>query len=148
MNQLKLKTTAPKWFWLAASLGLLWNAFGAFQFIQSVIATQESLMAMGMTEVQAKTMSGYPLWMSMAFAVGTFGGLLGCVFLLLRNKFATPIFTASLVGYIVLYIGDITEGVFAALGKQQVIILTTVVLIAAALLWMSRYFDRQDPLKS
>jgi hypothetical protein len=48
-----------------------------------------------------------------------------------------------LAAYLVLYVGDITQGVFQAFGMGQVIILTTVVLIAAGLLWVSmRQFRR------
>lgn len=128
----------PAWFWTAAGLGVLWNAYGTVQFFNAVIATRESLVAMGMSEVQAEIMSSYPLWMTVAFAVGTLGGLLGSILLLLRRKTAGPVFLASLAGYVVLYIGDITEGIFAALGAGQVMILTLVVAVAAALLWMSK----------
>ena len=96
---------------------------------------------MGMTADQAQLMSSYPVWMTVAFAVGTFGGVIGCILLLLGNKLSKPIFALSLVGYIVLCIGDYTEGVFAALGTPQVTVLTFVVLIAAALLWLSSYLS-------
>jgi hypothetical protein len=136
----------PAWFWVAAGLGLLWNVFGVVQFVQSIMSTKESLMTMGMTEAQAEIMKNYPLWMTVSFAVGTVGGTIANVFLLLRKKIATQIFAMSLVGYIVLYIGDITEGVFEALGMTQVIILTCVVVIAAGLLWMSKIFARRHVL--
>lgn len=145
--EIQFKEKMPTWFWIVAVLGCAWNIFGVVQFIQSVTATQESFVAMGMTESQAKTMLTYPLWMTIAFAIGTFGGLVGSVLLLVRKKLATPIFIASLVGYIILYIGDITEGVFEAIGIQQVIILTTVVLVAAVLLWFSKHFESQKQLK-
>ncbi len=139
--------TVPTWFWIVAGLGLLWNVFGVMQFLQSLSATKESLMTMGMTDAQAQTMSNYPVWMTVAFAVGTFGGLLGSILLLLKKKLATKVFVLSLIGYIVLYIGDITEGIFAAIGSSQVIILTAVVLIAAGLQWLSRTFERRNILK-
>lgn len=140
------ETKLPLWFWAAAGLGLAWNAFGLVQYWGSVTATQESLAASGMTAEQAIVMLTYPAWMTGAFAFGVFGGLAGCTLLLLRKKIATPVFLVSLLGYIALYIGDITEGVFAALGRPQVIVLTAVVLIAAALLLLSRYFERQGRL--
>ncbi len=93
-----------------------------------------------MTAEQAAVMKGYPIWMTIAFAIGTLGGTVGCCMLLLRSKFADRIFLISLVAYVVLYIGDYTEGIFAALGASQVIILSIVVAIAAALLALSRYF--------
>ncbi len=135
---------APKSFWLIALFGLAWNVFGVVQYLASVSATQESLIASGMTPEQAAVMLGYPAWMTAAFAIGVFGGTLGCLVLLLRKKIAVPVFAVSLAAYIVLYIGDITEGVFAALGAPQVIILTSVVTIAAALLWFARRSEKLE----
>ena len=126
------------WFWAAAGLGLAWNVFGAVQFVGSLSATSESLQAQGMTADQAAVMLGYPVWMTVVFAIGVFGGVLGCGLLLLRRAVAVPVFAASLAGYIALYVGDIVHGVFAALGTPQVAVLSAVVLIAAALLWLSR----------
>lgn len=134
----------PKSFWLIALLGLAWNVFGVVQYLASVSATQESLIASGMTPEQAAVMLGYPAWMTAAFAIGVFGGTLGCLVLLLRKKIAVPVFAVSLAAYIVLYIGDITEGVFAALGAPQIIILTSVVAIAAALLWFARRSEKLE----
>lgn len=136
----------PKWFWAAAGLGAAWNAYGVFQFAQAILATRESLIAMGMTDAQATVMSSYPMWMTIAFAIGTIGGLVGSILLLARNRQATPVFLASLIGYIILYIGDITEGVFAAVGVSQVIILSIVVTISAALLFLSRMSERNGTL--
>lgn len=137
----------PIWFWTVAALGVLWNAYGVLQFFESVTATEESLMSMGMDEVQAQTISTYPIWMTAAFAAGTFGGLIGSVLLLLRRRAAVPLFVVSLAGYVVLYIGDITEGVFVALGASQVAILSLVVIIASGLLWTSRIAVRKDILR-
>lgn len=137
---------APPWFWVASGFGVLWNAYGVFQFFSAVTTTRENLIAMGMTELQAQTMSSYPLWMTAAFAVGTLGGLVGSVLLLLRRRQAVPVFIASLAGYVVLYIGDITEGIFAVMGASQVIILSLVVVIAFGLLWTSRRADKSGIL--
>lgn len=136
----------PLWFWIAAGLGLAWNIFGVVQFLGSLSATSESLMATGLTAEQAAVMLGYPMWMTIAFAVGVFGGLAGCVLLLLKKRLSVLVFAVSLAGYVILYIGDITEGVFAAIGTSQVVILSLVVAIAAALLWLARHCDRRGVL--
>lgn len=140
------RAKAPLWFWAAAGTGLAWNAYGVQQFFGNLWSTRESMMAMGMTMEQASIYSSLPVWMTAAFATGVFGGLAGCALLLLRKRLATPVLLISLVGYLVLYVGDVTEGVFAALGVAQVAILTTVLLIAAGLLWLSRYCDRNGQL--
>ena len=130
-------TKPPIWFWAASGAGLVWNAYGLWQFAGSLVATPDSLV--GMTPEQAAVMTSYPVWMTIAFAIGVLGGLLGSALLALRRGLAVPVLVASLVGYIVLYVGDMTQGVFAAMGAPQVIVLTVVVAIAVGLLLLARH---------
>jgi hypothetical protein len=133
-----MSTQISKLFWGVALGGLAWNVFGVVQYLASVSATAESLIAGGMTPEQAAVMTSYPSWMTGAFAIGVFGGTIGSILMLLRKKIAVPVFLASLIAYIILYMGDITQGVFAAMGTPQVIILSVVVAIALALWFYSR----------
>lgn len=146
MNDLVGPVKPPTWFWVAAVLGLAWNVFGVVQFLGSINPTAESLAARGMTPDQAAVYMSIPAWMNIAFAIGVFGGLIGSGLLLMRKSAARQVLLASLAGYIVLYIGDITHGVFAALGAPQIIILTIVVAIAAALLWLAHATQRRGHL--
>lgn len=130
---------APYWFTAAALGGIAWNLFGAVQFAGSVAATEASLIASGLTADQAAVMTGYPAWMTAAFAVGVFGGLAGSVLLLSWKSAAGPVLLVSLLAYVALWIGDAVHGVFAAMGAPQVIILTLVVAIAAGLFTLSRH---------
>jgi hypothetical protein len=99
-----------------------------------------------MTPEQAAVMLGYPAWMTAAFAIGVFGGTLGCILMLLRKRLAVLVLLVSLLAYIVLFVGDWTEGVFAALGSAQVIVLSAVVLIAAGLWLLARHFAAKQAL--
>lgn len=128
----------PLWLLATAFAGLAWNAFGAVQFIGSLTATPQSLMASGLTAAQATVMTSYPAWMTLAFGVGVAGGLIGSGLLALRHRFARPVFAVSLMAYVALWIGDALYGVFAALGVSQILILTLVVAIAAGLYAISR----------
>ncbi len=143
MSEDNAQRALPKWFWPVAILGLAWNIFGIVQFLPTVQGSVGSLMSNGMTKEQAELYVSLPSWMTVAFATGVFGGALGCLLLLLRSPWSRPVFVVSLAAYLVLYVGDITQGVFQAFGMGQVIILTTVVLIAAGLMWVSmRQFRR------
>ena len=130
---------APLWFLALAIGGIAWNVFGAVQFVGSLNATPESLQAQGLTAEHAMVMTGYPGWMTAAFAVGVFGGLLGSALLLIRHRLAGPTLAVSLAAYIALWVGDAVHGVFAALGMGQVVILSLVVAIAAGLYALSRH---------
>ena len=130
---------APIWFIATSIGGIAWNLFGAVQFAGSVVATEASLIASGLTAEQAAVMTGYPGWMTLAFAIGVLGGLAGSVLLLLRRALAMPVLAASLGAYVALWIGDAVHGDFAAMGAPQIIILTSVVAIAAVMFAVSRH---------
>jgi hypothetical protein len=134
------------WFWPAVLLGLVWNIFGISQFLSKVQQTVGSLMGGGLTLQQAELYAALPFWMDAAFAIGVFGGTLGCILLLLRSQSAITVLALSLVAYLVLFVGDVARGVFAAFGPPQVAVLTAVVAVAAGLLWLS--FNHFKPMTS
>jgi hypothetical protein len=141
MSDVTLTTArrGPVWLIAIALGGIGWNLFGAVQFAGSVTATAESLVLSGLTPEQAAVMTGYPVWMTLAFAVGVFGGLAGSGLMLLRMAAARAVLAVSLVAYVALWVGDAVHGVFAAMGTSQVVVLTVVVAIAAALYAASRH---------
>lgn len=140
MTALELSRPAkPLWLPAAALGGILWNLYGVVQFTGTLGATEESLIAAGLTPEQAAVMTGYPFWMTLAFALGVGGGLAGSALLLARRQAARPVLATSLAAYVALWIGDALHGVFAAMGAPQVIILTLVVAIAAGLFAAARH---------
>src|SRR6056297_2945 len=58
----------------------------------------EDLVAL--SEAERTLFETQPAWVTGAFAVAVWGGTLGCIFLLLRKKWAKPIFIISLIGII------------------------------------------------
>ncbi|MBY0537888.1 hypothetical protein K2P47_00635 [Patescibacteria group bacterium] len=84
--------------------------------------------------------------MTAAFAVGVFGGLIGSLAITLKSTYSVLILAVSLTAYILLYVGDITEGVFEAMGTPQVVVLTIVVLIAVGLWYFARYCQKAGKL--
>jgi len=137
MTEKNHRPALPRWFWPVAVLGLAWNVFGVVQFLSKVQGSVGSMMSSGLTKAQAELYASLPLWMDVCFALGVFGGTVGCVLLMARLQAAKVVFAASLAAYVVLYIGDITLGVFAAFGAPQVVVLTLVVAIAAGLQWVA-----------
>jgi len=89
---------APWHLWVIGTLALLWNAGGAYDYI--MMRTQnEAYMAM-LTEEQLAMFADPPLWFGVTWAIGVWGAVLGAVLLLLRSRFATLAFAASLLGLI------------------------------------------------
>jgi len=132
--------------WPAAGFGVVWNGYGLTQFAGSFSQTRETLMAVGMSSVQADIYLALPAWISVAFGIGVIGGLLGAIALLLRRNAALIAFSASLMGYTMLFAGDVYYGVFAAI-PSKLAILAVVVLVAIALLWVSWQARRNGLLR-
>lgn len=126
------KRRLPIWLLIVALLGAAWNIFGLFQLMRSINQTEAGLMMQGMNAEAAAIYYNLPLWMDLAFAVGAGGGLLACAALFARSAMAVPIALASLVGYIILFVGDYAYGLFELI-PVQLAILSTVVAIAVAL---------------
>ena len=88
--------TLPLHFWLAGGLSLIWNAFGAFDYIMTKSGNAQYL-AMFTPEQQA-FFASFPWVVEVAWAVGVWGAVAGSVLLLLRNRHAVTAFALSLAG--------------------------------------------------
>lgn len=135
--------TLPRRSWpilAVGAVGVAWNLFGIVQWIGTVRATPQSLMAGGLDATQAALYLGLPGWMTLAFAIGVFGGLAGSLALTLRHRASWPLLAMSLVAYIALFAGDAAYGLFEAI-PGQLAILSVVLLIAivlAGVAWRER----------
>ncbi len=89
----------PVWFWIVSVIALLWNLMGAMAYLRQVFITDE--MKAAMSANQLELMENTPAWATAAFAFAVWGGVLGCVGLLLRKKWARPILLLSLLGILI-----------------------------------------------
>ena len=90
----------PIWFWIVSVLALIWNGLGVMAYLGRAFATEEMIAALP-KEQQAEFLVEYPSWYTAAFALAVFCGALGCIALLIRKKWAHPLFVISALGAIV-----------------------------------------------
>lgn len=90
------KVNPPKWFWVASVLALLWNLMGVFAYLAQAFISIEALEAMSQPE--RALYESQPSWVTAAFAIAVWAGLLGCILLLIRKKLAKMVFIISLLG--------------------------------------------------
>jgi len=86
----------PTWFWVVSVLGLIWNLIGAMSFLNEAFVAEEMEQALSIEPV--RIVENTPAWAMAAFAIAVWGGVLGCLGLLLRKKWAHTLFLISLVG--------------------------------------------------
>ena len=123
-------------FWAIGAVALLWNVMGAVNFFAQM--NPDALAAY--RESERAIVEGRPAWATGAFAMAVFGGVLGCLLLLLRKSVAYYLFMASLLGVIVTMTHTLSVDVDFGPGEILGIILMPLV-VAAFLIWYSKWAE-------
>lgn len=97
-----IETVKTPWhLWLVGVLSLLWNGFGAFDFIQTTTRGEAYMRAAGFDDAMVAYYEAMPGWMYVPWTLGVWGAVIGSVMLLLRRRWAVPAFGLSLLGALV-----------------------------------------------
>jgi len=94
MNEITRSET-PKHLWVVGILGLLWNAMGAFDYVMTQ-TRNEAYMA-NFSQTALDFFYGLPTWTVATWAIAVWGGVLGTILLLARNRLAVWVFLASML---------------------------------------------------
>ena len=89
----------PAHLWIIGILSLLWNAFGCYDYVMTETGNQAYLSQFPpemMTYVDS-----LPAWTTATWALGVWGGLIGAILLLMRNRYAVWAYAVSLFGAVV-----------------------------------------------
>jgi hypothetical protein len=88
----------PWHLWAVGIIGGLWSVMGVVSFMLTQMNV-EAVMSRFPPQQRAYFES-FPLWAVALWAIGVFGGVVGCLLLLLRNRLAFPALLASAIGAI------------------------------------------------
>jgi hypothetical protein len=132
----------PAWFWIVAVLALCWELMGVTAYLMQVTMTQAEIDAY--PQAQRELFAATPPWVFGAFAIAVFGGLAAAIGLLMRRKWALPLFVVSLLGAVLQF----SWVFFAArahetIGPSAVPFPLTIIAIGIALVWFSRFAARR-----
>jgi hypothetical protein len=85
----------PKSFYVIASIALLWNLIGVFQYLGMVYISAETFNSLD--ESMQSYIINEPAWVTAAFALAVFSASVASVGLLLRKAWSHPVFVFSAV---------------------------------------------------
>ena len=86
----------PWHLWLIGIVGALWSSMGVMSFMLTQMRV-EAVMSRFPPEQRAYFES-FPVWVVALWAIGVFGGLIGCLLLLFKNRLAFHFLLASAIG--------------------------------------------------
>ncbi|KAF1694583.1 hypothetical protein CSC64_03995 [Pseudoxanthomonas koreensis] len=122
--------------WVAI-LALVWNLIGLAMFWMQV--TMDSARLATLPAPQQQVYLATPGWVNVAFAFAVIGGVLGALGLLLRRRWAVPMFQVSLLGLLVQFVGAyLVTPAWQAYGAAGLAMPVLLLVIALALLFYSR----------
>ena len=134
-------------FWLVAVISLFWNAYGAYDYFMSKTGGDAYLRSVGMTEPQVAYFNAMPSWMTAVWAGGVWGAVLGSVLLLMRRRWALPVFVASFAGFLMslVYAYGLSNGL--AVNGPQVMVMQAVVAAGCAFfIWYAQLMVKRGVL--
>jgi hypothetical protein len=136
----------PWHLWLIGLGGGLWSAIGVLSFMLTQLNV-EAVMSRFPSQ-QREYFASFPLWADASWAMGVFGGVIGCLLLLRQNRLAFPVLLASVIGTIISSLG----GLFL-LGGMEVMVETDAlgftvfpVVVAAFLAYYARAMSKKGVL--
>lgn len=132
-----LREKPPLWFWIVGVLMLLWNGVGVMAYVAEATMSAETLRAL--PEGQRALLLSRPAWATAAYAVAVFGGVAGCLLLLIRRRLAIPVLVLSLLG-VLLQLGHAfgIAGALHVLGPTGAVLPALVLAGALFLVWFAR----------
>ena len=127
----------PTWFKVLAILALLWNLLGCLAFFSDLRLSPEDVAKL--PETQQALYAARPGWAVAATALAVFGGALGSIGLLLRKRWAFPVFVLSLLGILVQDFSLFVLADGASLAGPVAVVMQAIVLtIGIGLVLLSR----------
>jgi len=128
----------PVWFWVVSVLALLWNLMGVGAYLNDAFMSVDDLALL--TQDQRLLYESTPAWVTGAFAIAVWGGLLGSIALLIRKKWAGTVLLISLIGALAqnVYLFFLSN-TFEIMGAEAMYLSITVILIGILLVLFAKW---------
>ena len=106
MSEAQGTTPGRPWhLWVIGIIGGLWSSMGVLSFMLTQMKV-EAVMSRFPPQ-QREYFESFPWWVVAFWAVGVFGGVIGCLLLLLKNRLAFHVLLASVIGTAVCNLGGL-----------------------------------------
>jgi len=120
---------------------------GAMDYVMT--QTQNESYMSAFTPEQLEFFYGMPSWAVASWAVGVWGGVVGCLLLLMRKRLAVGMFLASLVGMVITAIQNyiLSNGLEVAGDTFSIVFTIIIFLVAIALYVYAKVMSEKGVLR-
>lgn len=137
----------PRHVWVVGVLALLWNSLGALDY--TMTETRNASYLSSFTPEQLAYFYGFPKWAVATWALSVWGGVLGSLAVLLRKRWAVPVFALSLATMLLTFFHNfvLTDGVAVMGGVGSLAFPAVIVAVGVALPAYARGLARRGVLR-
>tara|TARA_R110001583_G_scaffold85392_1_gene223761 strand:+ start:2699 stop:3130 length:432 start_codon:yes stop_codon:yes gene_type:complete len=128
-------------FWVIGIIALLWNISGVGAYLAQAYMSDEALVLL--PEAEQAYHRGVPGWVTAAFAIAVFAGLIGCITLLLKKKIASLLFVISFVAVIIQFVYNFYVQDFMEVSGTTIAMPILIIIIALFLIWYSKDCEKK-----
>jgi len=119
-------------FWVVCLFALLWNIGGAINYYMQMINAE---FVASLPDTHRSIIEGRPAWATGGFAIGVFGGILGCFLLMFKKRMSLYVFIVSFIGIIVTMIHTVNVASSKIdFNVTEIIVMILLPVIVAAIL--------------
>lgn len=139
------RAPTPIHLWIIGVVALLWDSMGAYDYLMT--QTQNASYMAKFTQEQLDYFYGFPMWVEVFWALAVWGGLLGCILLLLRKCLALPVLVVSFVSMVItaIYNFGLSKGM-EVMGTGGFMFTVAIFLVALGLVIYARAMQKRDVL--
>lgn len=128
----------PRLYWVAAGLALIWSLMGCAAYVSQVSMSAADMAAL--PAAQRDIWAATPPWVISAYAVAVWSSLGGAIGLLLRRRWAAPLFALSLAAVLVQFGWTfLATDILTSVGPGAAAFPAFIIVAAAAMLWLAVY---------
>ncbi len=137
------RPTVPGWFWVVSTILLLWSIAGVVAFGAQISMGPAQLAQL--PEAQREAFAMMPTWTWTAYGIATVGALAAAICLLLRRKWASPLYLISLIAVIAQFSWTFTVArILESEGPAAAIFPAFIILMGALSLWFAQASSRKS----
>jgi len=147
MTESNTNTKTPWHLWAVGIVGFLWNAMGAMDYIMTKTRNEQYMSAF--TPEQLEFFYGLPIWVVAAWAIAVWGGVLGCILLLLRKAITVQVFLASFIAMVITSFHNfVLSNGLEVIGDTFSLVFSAVIFVAALGFWLyARAMQKQGVIR-
>ena len=139
---------APWHLWAVGLFALLWNGMGGFDYVMTQSNNANYLSQF--TDAERAFFTGIPTWAIFFWALSIWSAVLASILLLLRSRYAVPLFWVSLFGFFPVAIQNYliaNPSMFEVVGTFAAVFSCVIFVIIIFLLWYARRALRKGILR-